>query len=79
MKQYYHIKDLNTIGKVEDGRAFIYDKQKGWVPDSENRLIGYKEAPNERKEYIMSAPPVLTLIQEISEENAKRYINSGMI
>lgn len=70
---------MNTIGKIENGRAFIYDKQNGWVPDSENRLIGYKEAPNERKEYIMSAPPVLTLIQEISEEEAKRFIDSGVI
>lgn len=72
--QYYHIKDIDTIGKIDHGECFIYDKVKGWVPDNQNRLSVWKSAPDKRPEYNMSAPPVLTLIQEISEEDAKRYI-----
>jgi hypothetical protein len=72
--QYYHIKDIDAIGKIDHGEGFLYDKVKGWVSDVQNRLSVWKTAPDKRPDYNRGAPPVLNLIQEISEEDAKRYI-----
>lgn len=72
--QYYHIKDIDTIGKLDHGEGFLYDKAKGWVRDTQNRLSVFKNAPDKGPGFEMNAAPVLTLIEEISEADAKRYI-----
>ena len=42
---YYHIIDLNLVGKEEEYVPYIYNKDSGWEVDSENilmdRVMGY--------------------------------------
>lgn len=68
---YYLINDLNIVGKEEDFIPYIYDKDKGWVVDSDNilsdRLIGYDGDD-------IGCSDMLFRVDEITEEEANKLI-----
>lgn len=67
---FYLLKDLDIIGKIDDLAPYLYDSQKGWVPDEENllmdRLLGYD------RERIGGS--MIFEIEKISEEQANKLI-----
>ena len=64
---YYLVKDLNIVGKVEESVPYLHDPSKGWVIDSDNRLmdriIGYDGEA-------IGSTSMLGRVEEISEEEA---------
>ena len=69
---YYRINDLNIIAKEEDYVPYLYDKNKGWVVDDENklsdRLIGYDGDS-------IGDSDMLFRVEEITEEEAMKLIS----
>lgn len=67
---FYLLKDINIIGRIDELAPYLYDPQKGWVPDEENllmdRLLGYD---GER-----IGGSMIFEIEEISEEQANKLI-----
>ncbi len=65
--QYYYLNDIKRVGKMEDYVPYLYDKEKGWVPDKENllmdRIIGYDGES-------IGSSSMLFAVDEISEEDA---------
>lgn len=45
--QYFWIKDLKKIGKIDNFVPYLFDLEEGWVIDNENilmdRVIGYDD------------------------------------
>ena len=72
MSKYYKILDRELIGR-QDGmfECFVYNRDAGWVPDSENilmdRLIGYDGES-------VGSTDMLSMITEISESEALKFI-----
>ncbi len=69
--QYYLIKDLNQLGRIENHIPYIYHKGKGWLVDHDNilmdRVIGYDGQE-------IGSASMLTRVDDISEEDAQEYI-----
>lgn len=70
---YFIMHDLKRIGKMEDYAYYIYEKEKGWIPDSNHllsdRLMGYDG-------YLVGNISMLLKVDEISEEVANRLIET---
>lgn len=76
---YYHIWDLDIIGKEENFVPYLYDKEKGWIPDKDNvlmdRVTGYDPSESKESSYGIGNTDIMSLAQEITEEQARRLIN----
>lgn len=68
---FYHLTDLNLIGKVDNFVPFLYEKKNGWVVDNQNllmdRLMGYDGES-------IGSTSTLMLVEEITEEKANKLI-----
>lgn len=75
---YYHISDLNKVGKEEEFIPYIYDKEKGWCVDQSNilmdRIIGYDTTEPKDSSYRIGSLDMMDRIREISEEEALKKI-----
>lgn len=71
--QYYYITDLKMIGKMDGYVPYVYDTEKGWVPDRKNqlmdRIMGYDG------ESIGNSSLLFTL-EEITKEEANEIIEN---
>ena len=71
--QYYLIKDLNLVGKIEGRVPYVYDPSDGWKPDQDavlmDRVIGYDGE-------LIGCTSMLTKVDEITEAQAQEYIKS---
>jgi hypothetical protein len=69
---YFIMHDLNRVGKMEDYAYYIYEKERGWIPDNEHllsdRLMGYDGL-------FVGSLTMLSRVDEISEEEANKMIN----
>lgn len=69
--QYYHLGDVDRIGKIENYTPYLYDKENGWVVDEENmlmdRLMGYDGES-------IGSSSMLFEIEEITEDQANNII-----
>lgn len=75
---YYHIMDLNRIGKSEDHTPYIYDLKKGWVEDSANvlmdRIMGYDETEPDDSPYKIGNSSIMDCVKQISEDEMKSIL-----
>lgn len=77
--QYYLIKGDNTVGKIDRGKAYLYDKSRHvWQEDVNNFL---RSRVSEYQGKVGNQPsdggtPIPGLAQKISEEQANEIINS---
>jgi len=75
---YYHIKDLNLLGKEEDYVPYVYTPGKGWVVDKDHilmdRIMGYDEFEPADSPYKIGNTSILESIEEISEKEAEKFI-----
>lgn len=76
---FYHIMDLNLVGKEENFVPYIY-KDGGWAVDKEyiltDRLMGYDEFEPDDSPYKTGSTSILNLVEEVSEEKAMELIRS---
>lgn len=77
---YYRIKDLNLIGKMQDNIPYIYLTEQGWAADTDNilmdRLMGYDETEPKGSPYAIGNTSIMELVEEISEDEAERFIKT---
>ena len=75
---YYHILDLDIVGKEEGFVPYLYDKKKGWQPDKDNvlmdRVTGYDPSEDKGSSYGFGNTDVMSLVQEITEDQARKLI-----
>ena len=75
---YYHIKDLNLLGKEEDYVPYLYGAGKGWTADNDNilmdRIMGYDDSEPNNSPYKIGNTSILDLVEEISETEAEKFI-----
>lgn len=75
---YYHIKDLNMLGKEEDYVPYLYKPEKGWTVDNDNilmdRLMGYDDSEPDDSPYSIGSLSMMELVEEITEEEANKII-----
>lgn len=75
---YYHILDLDIVGKEEGVVPYLYDKEKGWQPDKDNvlmdRVTGYDSSECKGSSYGFGNTDVMSLVQEITEDQARKLI-----
>lgn len=75
---YYHIIDLNLVGKEEEYVPYIYNKDSGWEVDSENilmdRVMGYDASEPKESPYAIGNTYMMSRIEKITEEEANRLI-----
>lgn len=80
MKTYFFIKDLNVVGKEEDYIPYLFDKEEGWKVDNDNilmdRLMGYDDSEEAGSPYRMGNSDMMSRVDEITEEEANKLINS---
>ncbi len=78
---YYRIKDLNLIGKMQDNIPYIYITEQGWAADTNyilmDRLMGYDETEPKDSSYAIGNTSILELVEEISEDEAERFIKTN--
>lgn len=71
--EYYYIKNLNIVGKIDNYVPFIYRKDEGWTVDNDNilmdRIMGYNG------ESIGNSSQLFE-IKEITQKQAEELINS---
>ncbi len=71
--EYYYIKNLNIVGKIDNYVPFIYRKDEGWTVDNDNilmdRIMGYDG------ESIGNSSQLFE-IKEITQKQAEELINS---
>ncbi len=71
--EYYYIRDLKKVGKMDLFVPHLYDKQKGWVVDNDNvlmdRIMGYDPLEG------IGNTDMLERAKTITEEEAIRLIN----
>lgn len=70
---YYHIIDLNIVGKEFDFVPYLYDSKNGWVVDEEHllsdRLMGYDGGA-------IGSGDMMLKVEEITEETANNLIGT---
>ena len=81
MSTYYKILDKDLIGRCEGwSQYYIYDKIKGWVPDTndilKNRIVGFDEFEEPDSPYRYFSSDMMFRIEEITEEEANRLIKN---
>ncbi|MCI9075076.1 MAG: hypothetical protein HFH10_04625 [Dorea sp.] len=78
---YYRIKDLNLIGKMQDNIPYIYITEQGWAADTNNilmdRIMGYDETEPKGSPYAIGNSSIMELVEEISEDEAERFIKTN--
>ncbi len=71
--QYYLIKDLNKLGKLQDSIPYIFEKGQGWIPDHKNilmdRIVGYDGES-------LGCMSMLSQIDAIDEDVAQRIMEN---
>ena len=76
---YYHILDLDIVGKEEDFVPYLYNKKKEWIPDRENilmdRVMGYDVTESKKSPYGFGNTDAMSLVREITEEEAMKIIS----
>nr|DAZ03603.1 MAG TPA: BssS protein family protein [Caudoviricetes sp.] len=76
---YYHILDLDIVGKEEGFVPYLYDKEKGWQPDKDNvlmdRVTGYDTSESKDSSYGIGNTDIMSLALEITEDQARKLIN----
>lgn len=77
--QYYFIRDLKLVGKMEDHIPYLYYKNLGWEVDKAHiiwdRLIGYDESEPDDSPYKIGNTDMLSRLEAISKEQAKYFIS----
>jgi hypothetical protein len=75
---YYWINDLKRVGKLEQFRPYLYDRNNGWVQDKEHilmdRLFGYDEYEPKDSPYAMGCSDMMDRIDGITQEEAMKLI-----
>lgn len=75
---YYHIKDLNMLGKEEDYIPYLYKPGKGWTVDNDNvlmdRVMGYDGSEPAKSPYKIGNTSIMDLVEEIGEKEAEKFI-----
>lgn len=75
---YYHIKDLNMLGKEEDFIPYLYKPGKGWAVDNNSilmdRIMGYDDSEPSGSPYGIGNADMMGRVKEISKEEAERFI-----
>jgi len=75
---YYHIKDLNLIGKLEGNVPYLYKPSVGWVVDCNfilmDRIMGYDEFESADSPYKIGNTSILESIKKISEKETEEFI-----
>jgi len=75
---YYHIKDLNLLGKLEDNVPYVYKPGEGWVIDCNfilmDRIIGYDEFEPADSPYKIGNMNMMIRVEEISENEAEEFM-----
>lgn len=76
--KYYHIMDLDLLGKEEEFIPYLYQKEKGWIVDKEHilmdRVMGYDNLELTDSPYKIGNTSISELIKEISEKDAEKFI-----
>lgn len=76
---YYHILDLDVIGKEEGFVPYVYDKVNGWIIDQSNllmdRVMGYDITETKDSPYKIGNSDMTKRVKEISEEEALATIS----
>lgn len=74
---YYHILDLDMVGKEEDYVPYLYKPEIGWVVDDGNvlmdRIMGY-DVDEADTPYKIGNSDIMNLVKEISESEVKKII-----
>lgn len=77
---YYHIKDMNLLGKEDAYIPYLYKPSKGWVVDNDNilmdRIMGYDDSEPSSSPYKIGNTSTIQLVEEISEEKAENFIKN---
>ncbi len=75
--QYYILKEINSVGKIEDGKAYLYDKEKAnWQFDNANFLRSrVSHYQGDTAQHPADNNPIPSLAQQVSEDEAQKYIN----
>lgn len=75
---YYHILDLDMVGKEENYVPYLYKPEIGWVVDDSNvlmdRIMGYDVDEADSSPYRIGNSDIMNLVKEISESEAKKII-----
>lgn len=75
---YYHIKDLNILGKEEDYIPYLYKPGKGWDVDNGSilmdRIMGYDDSELPGSPYGIGNVDMMGRVKEISKEEAEKFI-----
>lgn len=70
---YFIMHDLNQIGKMENFVYYIYEKDRGWIPDINHllsdRLMGYDGL-------FVGCISMLSKVDEITKEKAYQMIQT---
>ncbi|GLB30096.1 hypothetical protein LAD12857_20190 [Lacrimispora amygdalina] len=77
---YYHINDLDMLGKEEDYVPYLYKPGKGWVVDNDNilmdRIMGYDKSEPENSPYGIGNLSMMERVTEISQKEAENIIKN---
>jgi hypothetical protein len=75
--KYYKIHDLELVGKMIDGKPFIYINHE-WTFDIRllDRIYGYDETEHDTP-YAMGNSEIMSSVSIISEEAAIRFIKAN--
>jgi len=75
---YYHIKDLDLLGKEEDYVPYLYKPGKGWVVDNDNilmdRVMGFDDSEPGSSPYKIGNSGTMDLVKEISQKEVDKII-----
>lgn len=76
---YYHILDLDIIGKEENFVPYLYDNKKGWIPDRKkilmDRVMGHDTSEAKKSPYAIGNTEMMDSVKRISKEDVERFIN----
>ena len=77
---YYHINDLDMLGKEEDYVPYLYKPGKGWVVDNDNilmdRVMGYDKSELDNSPYGIGNLSMMERVTEINQKEAEKIINN---
>lgn len=77
---YYHIKDLNLLGKEEDYVPYLYKPGEGWIADNDNvlmdRFMGYDDSEPADSPYKIGNTSIMDLVEEIRENEVEKFIEN---
>lgn len=75
---YYHILDLNIVGKEEEFVPYLYKKEKGWVVDNQNilmdRIMGYDVSELDDSPYMIGNSDLMERVKTITQDEAEMII-----